>query len=260
MKIINMRGEEEPFSYRKVFNSARRVGASKEVAQKIAVEIEKNVYSGMKTLEIFKQVKLLLHKDNPASALKFNLKQAMRRLGPTGFPFEKYIGRIFEELGYQVKINQIIKGECVSYEIDFLGQKDTILKVGECKYRNLANSRVHTNDILINQSRFLDVKQGGKLKGNLKTILVTNTKFTKRAINYAKCKDIELLGWRYPLNLGLEKIIDQYKLYPVTILPSLNKNTKDLLIAKNIVLAKDVLVDKIQGIDKLKREAEILLG
>jgi hypothetical protein len=49
--VINLRGEKEPFSFQKVYQSARNVGASKEVALKIAKEIEKEFLMGFLLLE-----------------------------------------------------------------------------------------------------------------------------------------------------------------------------------------------------------------
>ena len=149
--VINSQKEKEPFSSQKVYNSARRVGASKKLAQKIAKIIEKEVYPGIKTFEIFGRIKKLLHSEIPKAALKFNLKKGMRKLGPTGFPFEKYIGEILRESGLKVKINQYLPGFCLrSYEIDFVAEKNKLVYVGECKYRNLFGERVHSGEVLEN--------------------------------------------------------------------------------------------------------------
>ena len=102
--VINSRGEKEPFSLKKVYRSCRRVGASKNLAKRVSKEIEKRVYPGIKTSEIFKWVKRLLSREAPASVIRFSLKEAMRKLGPSGFDFEKYIGEIFSRNGFEVKI------------------------------------------------------------------------------------------------------------------------------------------------------------
>jgi hypothetical protein len=39
--VINLRGEKEPFSFQKVYQSARNVGASKEVALKSQKKLKK---------------------------------------------------------------------------------------------------------------------------------------------------------------------------------------------------------------------------
>ena len=71
--------------------------------------------------------------------------------------------------------------------------------------------------------------------------VVTNTKFTEAAIQYAKCRGIRLTGWNYPRGESLEDIIADKKLYPVTVLPSLPKSILPALVEKNIILAQDLL-------------------
>lgn len=270
--VINSRGEREPFSFRKVYNSARRVGASKDLARKIAREIEKEVYAEIKTSEIFKKVKEKLHPVLPRAALKFNLKEGMRRLGPTGFPFEKYIGEIFTRRGFKVQLNQFIPGFCSRYEIDFLAKKGKLIYVGECKYRNQSGGRIHLETALANYARFLDIKKGKFFKKfKVKSLLVTNTKFTSEVIKYSKCVGVELLGWKYPPKMGLEYLIESQQLYPITILPSLKSYLADVFVSQKIMLVKDLLminVEKFINKTKIQRkhlqplikEAKILLG
>jgi len=133
--VTNARGEKEPFSISKIKKSARRIGASQKVAREIAKIIEKKAYPGIKTSDIAKEIKRFLSLENPKFTLKFRLKEGMRKLGPTGFPFEKYIGEIFSNNGFEVKLNQQIRGACCSYEIDFTAKKNKVLYIGECKYR-----------------------------------------------------------------------------------------------------------------------------
>ena len=274
--VLNSEGEKEPFSFKKIYRSAKRVGASSNLARKVAKEIEKRAFSGIKTSEIFKQVKELLSQEALRPALKFSLKEAMRKLGPTGFPFEKYIGKILSTQNFKIEINRHVSGFCCSYEIDFLAEKNNLIYIGECKYRNLPGGQVHLDYALSNHARFLDIKKGSffneKLDNNfeIKSLLVTNAKFTTNAIKYSRCAGVELLGWGYPKNKGLENLIESQKLYPITILPSLKKNIADIFVQKGIMLAQDILrIDSQKFSQKTKiplkyllpliKEAEILL-
>lgn len=275
--VINSRGEREPFSFKKAYDSARRVGASRALAGEIAESIKKEVFPGIKTSAIHEKIRKLLSKKVFNSALKFSLKSGMRQLGPTGFPFEKYIGEVLRESGFRVKINQLLPGFCIrGYEIDFVAEKDKTVYVGECKYRNLPGDRVHSGDVLENYARFLDVVKGPYFKSKryrdfrLKTMMVTNTKFTGRSINYSRCVGIDLLGWRTPRNRGLEYLIEKEKVYPITILPSLKGHLKDVFVSQRMMLAKDVLkIDPrkfanrfkltVRQIESLAREAKVLL-
>jgi len=57
-------------------------------------------------------------------------------------------------------------------------------------------------------ARFLDIIQGPYFKSagyknfTVKSMMVTNTKFTDRILDYARCVGTELLGWNYPRTGG----------------------------------------------------------
>ena len=75
--------------------------------------------------------------------------------------------------------------------------------------------------------------------------MVTNTRFTIDAINYAKCVGLTLLSWDYPLNNGIKDNIDSFDLYPITTLINLSKDEKTTLISKDIILVKELYENKI---------------
>lgn len=264
--VINLKGEKEPFSFKKVYESARNCGASKELAISIASQIEKEVFPGISTSQIFDRIFELLMESSPQSAIRFNLKRSMEKLGPTGFSFEKFVGKVFESEGFEVKLNQIVPGFCINYEIDFLAKKGNLLYIGECKFKNQPGGRVDLHVALANYARFLDLQRGKFLNSKLKykSIIVTNTKFTLEAIRYSECVGVLLLGWKYPKGRGLEFLIEKNKLYPITILPSVNRSLAEELIKQEIVLAREVLTKefekvKIKNKEKIIKEAEILL-
>ncbi len=248
MYVINSNGEKEPFSFQKLYRSIRRVGTPPKLAMEIANAIEKEVYSGISTSDIFKKVKRLIYPRLKRAALRFNLKKGMRKLGPSGFPFEKFIGEIFKKMGFEVKINQHLPGFCLKdYEIDFIAKKGNLIYVGECKYRNYAGEKVHSKDALVNYARFLDILKGPYFKTQkyknfkVKSVLVTNEKFTTSSLVYSKCNNIGLLGWKYPKNRGLEYLIEEYALYPITILPSLRGPLREIFVSEKMMLVQDVV-------------------
>lgn len=287
--IINQRGERELFSFQKVYRAAKAAGAPHQLAKEIARQIECRAVDGIKTADIFKEVRALLEQETPVAALRFSLKEAMRKLGPTGFHFEKYVACIFEKAGYEVKLNQFISGKCIKdYEIDFVatpsspfpsrtGTVRVGVKIGECKYHNQAGRKVDLEVALANYARFLDIQQGRLLNqrrlGGLevKSIIVTNTKFSSKAKKYSKCMGVELLGWREPPSRGLEYLIDTYQLYPITILPSLTRYLAERFAGKNLMLVKDIAGVEIDALSRhlgvaktqlsrVTKEAETLLG
>jgi len=263
MFVVNSKGEKEPFSAQKVERSARRAGASLKVSQDIARQIERQSFPGITTGEIFQKVKKFLEINNPAFGIKFSLKQAMKDLGPTGFQFEKYAAAILKRMGYKVKLNQFISGKCLAkYEIDFTAEKEKTLRIGECKYHSQAGMAVDQEVALANYARFLDIKNsrfcqqreagGWRVSG----ILITNTRFSTRAIKYSRCAGIELWGWKHPSHNGLEVFIDQEKLYPITILPSFKRHWAEVFNQNDIILVHDLLE---KDLGKLSEQCHILL-
>ncbi len=273
--VINNAKQKEPFSWKKVYTSARRVGAPKPLAKDIATLIENKAYPGIPTQEIFRTIRQILKKELPFAGIRFNLKAGIRKLGPSGFPFEKYAGEIFKQQGYFLTYNQFLRGECIEHETDFVAKKQNELLLAECKYHHLPGNRVDTRVVEYTYAAFLDLQKGSFLKQQKKQgatpqpLIVTNTKFTSQAIKYARCVKVNLLGWRYPKNKGLEYWIESQKLYPVTILPSFKKSLVEIFMRERIMLAKDLLfLDTVKFAKKMgvslkdmkavKREANIL--
>ena len=101
-----------------------------------------------------------------------------------------------------------------------------------------------------------------------KTWIITNTRFSEDSIEYAKCIGINLLSWDYPSGEGLRELIEKQNLYPITVLDSLNKKEKGLLLSKEVVTCKQIIenpkilteIDLAQSkINKTKKEINNLL-
>ena len=124
---------------------------------------------------------------------------------------------------------------------------------------------------LANCARFHDILANGNFEGReVRSILVTNTKLTTEAIKFSECKHIDLLGWRYPAEQGLEYLIESRNLYPLTILPSFSGRLSESLAGQKTMLAKNILEIRdaglteeqeahYKGFNSLVKEAEILL-
>jgi Holliday junction resolvase-like predicted endonuclease len=240
----------EPFSTQKLEHSLQRSGASKEDIENIISKIQPEIYDGISSNEIYKKAFAYLKKTNRTSASRYSLKRAIFELGPTGYPFERLVGALLREKGYETKVSVILNGECVTHEIDVLAEKEGNVYAIECKFHS--DSKVFSNvkiPLYIN-SRFLDIqKQWNTNPKNTTHLkqgwLVTNTRFTIDAINYAKCVGLTLLSWDYPLNNGIKDNIDSFDLYPITTLINLSKDEKTTLISKDIILVKELYENKI---------------
>jgi len=264
MNVLNLQGQIESFSSNKVFLSAKRSGASPTLARQIAKNIESQLFDGIKTSDIYKMVKQGLNKQDKSSGYRFTLKQAIKDLGPSGFPFEKYVADIYRAHGYDVKTNLKIKGQYATHELDFIARKGNEILVGECKFRKSSSDNIDLKTVLRVHARCIDLRGGHYFKGNkISPIIVTNSRFSTQVVRYANGHGIALLGWRFPREGGLEKLIEDEKLYPITILPSFRKGLMDDFSRENIMLASDVMddiavVDK-KTLEKLRKEAQLLI-
>jgi hypothetical protein len=129
--VIKKNGERELYSDAKVLKSIERVGIKKELQDQVLQEVHEHLKPNITTKEIFAIIRERLGKTDKRAQLRFNLKDAIFDLGPTGFPFEKYLEKIFEDLGYNATTDVIMQGECVKHEIDVLLEKDGKLVSGK---------------------------------------------------------------------------------------------------------------------------------
>lgn len=243
--ILKASGKKVDFSRQKLYDSLLRSGASETVINSVIDELEPQLFEGISTKKIFKMAFALLKKSHKPSAAKYKLKEGIMELGPSGYPFEKYVSEILKHQGFSTSVGVIIQGNCVKHEIDVIAEKDNNCFMIECKYHNARGIICNVKIPLYIQSRFKDIE--GKLKqmpGHEKKIhqgwVVTNTRFSEDAIQYGICVGLNLLGWDYPKNNSLRQQIDASGLYPITCITGLTTIEKQKLLDKNIVLAVEV--------------------
>jgi hypothetical protein len=243
--IVKASGRSEEFRIQKLVDSLVRSGASEDAAWEIARQVEKQITPSTKTKHIFRIARRLLRKYSRTSDMRYSIKKAIYLLGPSGYPFEKFFARIMKEQGYSVEVNPVLEGYCVTHEIDVLAGMDDRRYIIECKYHGNGGTPTDIKTALYVHSRFSDVKKAYDLNPDRKILirqgwLVTNTRCTSEAIKYAECVGLRIVSWKYPEKESLERLIENKKLYPVTILSSVRKSYLDHLFANNIILAKDI--------------------
>jgi hypothetical protein len=270
--IVKASGRQEEFDIRKLVDSLIRSGASEDVAQEIAQKVSGQITPRLRTKHIFRKARKLLHKYNRAADMRYSIKRAIYALGPAGYQFEQYFARILKEYGYAVEVNRIMNGYCVTHEVDVFAVKENSGFIIECKYHSDGGIPTDVKTALYIHSRFADIKRGYEASlGNCVRIiegwLVTNTRCSSDAIKFAECMGLRIVSWRYPQREGLEKMIEDKRLYPVTILTSVRRNILDILFLNKFILAKDIAdIDQQafierSGLDRniagiLKREAD----
>src|SRR3989344_7349355 len=129
-------GELEPFSEHKLHRSLERVGALPDVIEKIVSHIVGELKDGTSTHDIYKYAFSQLSKYNRPQAAKYSLKRAIMELGPTGHPFEKLIGELLKTKGFSTQVGVVVRGICVSHEVDIVAEKENRHIMVECKFHN----------------------------------------------------------------------------------------------------------------------------
>jgi hypothetical protein len=244
--VIKADGRTVPFNFNKVKATCIRAGASNKLATYVAKRISDKIRTGTTTRQIYKMVLETLAIEDKSQSIgrRYRLKEAIMLMGPAGFSFENYVSAILAEHGFHIKSKRTkIKGNCVTHEIDIIANEDgtNSRHLIECKFHNLSGIYTGIKEALYTHARFLDLKEHFD-----KEMLVCNTQVSDDAITYGRCIDQKIISWRYPINNGLEKMIESKGLYPITIL-GLNKRELQSLSQNNMMLVKDFIsIDSYQ--------------
>ena len=197
-------------------------------------------------IQIYKIAFSLLKKNSNAHAARYNLKTAIELLGPAGFFFEKYVGRLFSSDNYQTKNNVILQGKCVMHEIDVLIKKDNKVAMVECKFHVGKDAKSDVKVPMYILSRFNDLKEKKHLvfqnhEEILNCWIVTNNRFTADAISFSNCMGLNLLSWDFPKTNNIRTKIDLKNLYPVTALTTLTTVEKEKLLILDVILVNEII-------------------
>ncbi len=273
MKIIKADGTLEEFKVNKLRSSLRSAGANGKEIEKIVSRIESTLTEGEHTHVIYQKAFEMLREMAEPAAAKYSLRRAVYELGPTGFPFEDFLGKLFEAEGYRVKKRLLIKGKCVTHEIDLAAYKTDDSFVVEAKFHMHPGVKSDLQVVLYSYARLLDITSHPSCKGDNCGIqalsVITNTKFTSAAIRYAECVGLRLLSWDYPRGNSLQQRIERSGLYPIPVITRLSVTQKRKLLEVGIVTC-DELIRKPQilnsiGLSRQKQqdvlqEASLLCG
>jgi Holliday junction resolvase len=243
--ITKASGEQVPFVIGKLVASLQRSGATEEVAKHIADSLVPQLTPGISTRKIYRLAFGMLRKRSKPAAARYRLKQAIMDLGPSGFPFERFVARLLERDGYRTQVGVVVEGKCVKHEVDVIADKEGRRYLVECKYRNTRGKVSDVKVPLYIRSRFVDVEHtwrhepGGEKRTHIGWV-VTNTRFTSDAMDYGTCAGLRMVGWDQPATGSLKERIDRSGLYPLTCLSSLTKAEKERLLEQGLVLARDL--------------------
>ena len=272
IRVTKGNGEKVNFNPEKLKQALESSGAGRADQEKIIQLVSQKLYDGISTGKIYRMAFDLLKKESHKIAGRYKLKNAIMELGPTGFPFEKFVGKIFETMGYEVQTGVIVQGKCVTHEVDVIARRPNEMLMIECKFHSDSLTKSSVQVPLYIHSRFQDVKatwekeygQNIHYRGGV----VTNTRFSEDAEKYGGCAGLLMISWDYPIDNGLKSRIDKSGLHPVTSLISLSKAQKQQVLEKGIVLCSELADNRTilkeigiqeRQIDRILREAENLI-
>jgi len=241
--ITKASGERVPFEPEKMRQSLLRSGALPDTAQRIVSEVEAELQPGISTRKLYQRAFNLLRKHSRPLAAKYKLKRAVMELGPSGYPFEQYIGALLRAHGYAVQVGVQIGGKCVAHEVDVLAEKDQHRLAIECKFGATRNKRLDVKIPLYIRSRVQDLIDAWQAEpaGDQRQYegwIITNGDFSSDARAYGVCAGLRLIAWNFPSRGNLKDLIEHSGLYPITTLITLTKAEKKHLLEQDIVLVR----------------------
>mgnify|MGYP001614487515 FL=1 len=211
--VVKASGQRELFNEEKLRSSMLRSGATDEAVEDVLIHIEPELHDGMTTTDIYKHAFNVLHKWKEPVAMRYALRRAVMELGPTGFPFEKFIAEYFKDKGFETLTDQEVLGACVPHEMDVVAWNDEKLIMAEAKFHNELGIKSDLKVVLYVKARFDDLREsvfnfGGKDRKLTEGWLITNTKFSSTAIHYGVCQKLTMIGWNYPEHGNLQDMIE----------------------------------------------------
>ncbi|MCH8554171.1 MAG: hypothetical protein LAT76_03375 [Schleiferiaceae bacterium] len=263
--ITKQTGEKEPFDANKLRRSLEKAQAPADCINDIVSQVADSLTHGMSTRKIYRLAYRLLRKRAGNFALRYKLKEALLQLGPTGYPFEIFVGEIFSRLGYAVEVGVMVKGACISHEMDVIATKGSEQLLIECKFARDQKSKQGIQTALYVHARVQDIiayrqKQEAFHGVAFQAAVFTNAQLTLDTITYGKCQNMRVVGWDYPATGGLRDLVEQTKIFPITILEQLTKKQQQHLLEKGIVSCRDLErnVAVIDGFHLTKRKVKLL--
>jgi len=251
INVVKASGEHVVFDQNKLVQSLDRAGAGQELIAEVLSDLTDYLYDGISTKKIYDRAYKRLNQLSSHNAGRYKLKEAIFELGPSGYPFENFVGELLKSQGYAVEVGVLVQGKCVRHEIDVIAENEQNHFMVECKFHSSPGKKSNVIVPLYIHSRFRDIiATMNNLPGyNTKlhqSWVVTNTRFTQDALDYGKCSGMIMVGWDYPQEGNLRNRIDRSGLHPVTSLFSLKKAEKQALLGHGIVTCRNLLDGKSQ--------------
>ncbi|GCD78034.1 hypothetical protein JCM31826_15160 [Thermaurantimonas aggregans] len=233
-------GSTQPFDTEKFIYSLVKSGLSNEAAQELAEDVLQRTKPYESTRDLKRRTHSLLYRKHPDAACRYRLKDALMKLGPTGYPFEHLMAQVLAKQGFKTQVGQQLKGKCVQHEVDVIAVANDTVLLMECKYHNQPHVKSDVKVPLYVKARFDDLRH---LYPDKKLIysVACNTRFSDDALMYGQCAGIQMISWKHPAHNSLNYLLDHFKVYPISVLRWLHRSELEVLFENAIYTTRDLV-------------------
>ena len=117
-KLVKTSGEVEAFQERKLRSSLARSGATRREVDDVVTAVREDLHDGISSDEVFRIARRELQKHRRSTAARYSLQRALQDLGPSGFPFERFIASLWRHDGFRIRMGPRLQGRLVRHEVD----------------------------------------------------------------------------------------------------------------------------------------------
>jgi len=247
LQVIKASGDVQDFEPAKLRKFLIRIRVPEAVAAEIVTKAEMTFQGQCSTADIARFVVAEL-KNKPLGKLlaaRYNIKSNLRKMGPAGYVFEKFVGRLFQMEGYEIEVGVQVQGKCAEHEIDVIATRGEQKNWIECKFHNKEGTKSDINIALYNYARFLDIMAGADKEHTHRSWLATNTKPTNQALKYARCIDMQVLTIEIPYGASITERIILHDAFPISTISILDPYLEKLFLAEKTMMS-DIIDTNIQ--------------
>jgi len=246
-------GSRQLFDKEKAARTCMKMGASRQVAYEVVEKVKSRLYDGISTQMIHRMILRYLRMYKPEVRNLFDLRKGISLMSPKP-EFELFVQTLLMYNGFEVWPSQILRGKCVEHEVDAIAKKEGVTFFVEAKHHFSYHALTGLDESRIARAILEDVTEGNTIDrtgGKIdRAMIVTNTKYSDHAIQYGSCRNILQIGWSSPDKLGLQSMIEEKKLYPLSCLRGLRDEVRLKLVESGIVLISQLLSENLNVLAK----------
>jgi hypothetical protein len=246
--VTKANGTRQLFDKEKAARTCLKMGASRQVAYEIAEKVESRLYDGISTQMIHRMIIRFLRKYKSDVRNLFDLRKGISLMSSKP-EFELFVQTLLMHNGFEVRPSQILRGKCVEHEVDAIAVKEGVTFFVEAKHHFSYHALTGLDESRIARAILEDVTENEMPERNGwkvdHAMIVTNTKYSDHAIQYGSCRNILQIGWISPANLGLQNMIEEKRLYPLSCLRGLPAEIRFKLVESGIVLIGQLLGENL---------------